>query len=638
SSAASICIRDRSYLYKESTPNAAEIFAETPELAEWLQSVTISSLADDSLPATISARDYTPGTYRGERFDVNCRIKTKKGVDVTSSINFDIVGSVTVKADNIDFEVTDVTLPYKENKNQSSVVGYTFDELKCLNVLNPKSGVTIENYRINEVSYGGHFPNLSQAGEYDISFDINASGYEACRASVHVTITPFPAYMTFTRTLSKIYDGSPVDVSLLVKSSASGFNGEVSDLIITYYELILENGAYHEEVLESAPTDVGKYSVHIISSRDLEEGVKNYTTLDISQIFEITAKEIKLEINEDMELLNDELLNKSWSSKQYQLNAGDNKYIMSGDLLQFQFSTEVFERGKYVASQILKVNNSSLGIVEGSNTSDIITESGKKFTISWRLVSTDSKGNILYQEIVDPNSTDPDNPTMLQIPYDVSSNYYITLSFKMNVHYPYIPVTIEGVECEYDGESHYGSIEFGGYTSADTTISYPADWFATNATQLYSQTQDYLTNSPELCLTDIESVSFVDPGNYTIYYKIDVKDSATSTKFEPVIGSYVIRIDKLERTVVETQSLNKEFNNVAAGQNRSGRYFPYYAVSHADESIPDEYSLDDVSIVYKQAGLNAEIDPTIGCVDSGVYIYSLTIPETKYYKQSVLPV
>ena len=208
-------------LYKEDTPNAAEIFAETPELIEWLSTITISSLADEGAPASISAKDYTPGTYRGDRFDVNCRIRNKHGVDVTSSINFEIIGSVTVKTDTIDYVTKDVTLPYKENKNQSSVVGYTFEELQCLIVKNPKSGFTIENFVINEVSYGHNFPNLSQAGEYDITFDIMATGYEACRGSVHITITQFPAYMSFSTNLSKTYDGSPVEVSQLVQTSAS---------------------------------------------------------------------------------------------------------------------------------------------------------------------------------------------------------------------------------------------------------------------------------------------------------------------------------------------------------------------------------------------------------------------------------
>ena len=243
--------RSYSPLYKEDTPNAAEIFAETPELIEWLSTITISSLADEGAPASISAKDYTPGTYRGDRFDVNCRIRNKHGVDVTSSINFEIIGSVTVKTDTIDYVTKDVTLPYKENKNQSSVVGYTFEELQCLIVKNPKSGFTIENFVINEVSYGHNFPNLSQAGEYDITFDIMATGYEACRGSVHITITQFPAYMSFSTNLSKTYDGSPVEVSQLVQTSASGFNGEVADLIIQYSELVYENGNYYEVPLDS---------------------------------------------------------------------------------------------------------------------------------------------------------------------------------------------------------------------------------------------------------------------------------------------------------------------------------------------------------------------------------------------------
>lgn len=618
-------------LYKEDTPNAAEIFAETPELIEWLSTITISSLADEGAPASISAKDYTPGTYRGDRFDVNCRIRNKHGVDVTSSINFEIIGSVTVKTDTIDYVTKDVTLPYKENKNQSSVVGYTFEELQCLIVKNPKSGFTIENFVINEVSYGHNFPNLSQAGEYDITFDIMATGYEACRGSVHITITQFPAYMSFSTNLSKTYDGSPVEVSQLVQTSASGFNGEVADLIIQYSELVYENGNYYEVPLDSAPTNVGKYKVHITSSVDSLDVQKNYTELDITQSFDITAKEIKLTVEEDMELLNDELLNKAWTSKQYEYDAGDNPYIMSGDLLQFQFSTDIFTRGNYVGSKILKVTDP--GALDATNNTNLVTESGKIFNVSWRLVKTDDKGNIVYDEYEDPN-----NPTgpKIKVPRDVSTNYSINLVLKLSVHYPYIPVTVEGEEIVYDQQPHFGTIEFADYTSADISISYPADWFEANAVQLYSRTQDDLTNNPNLCVNNIELMSFTDPGTYTIYYKIDVKDNASSTKFESAIGSYVIQIDKLERTVTETQTLDKEFDNTATGDFRSGRYFPYYEVSYDDPTIADNYNIEDIEIIYKQAGFNSYISAEDGCIDAGVYMYSMTIPETKYYKQSVL--
>lgn len=618
-------------LYKEDTPNAAEIFADTPELMEWLSTVTISSLADDGAPASISAKDYTPGTYRGDRFNVNCRIKNKHGVDVTSSINFEIIGSVTVKEDKIDYELKDVTLPYKENKNQSGVVGYTFEELQCLIVKNPTSGYTIENFVINDASYGHNFPNISQAGEYDISFDIMATGYEARRGSVHVTITQFPAYMTFSKNLSKAYDGSPVEVSQLVETSASGFNGEISDLIIEYSELVYENGTYIETPLTSAPTNVGKYKVHITSAIDALDVQKNYTTLDITQTFDITAKEIQLTVEEDMELLNDELLNKAWSSKQYAYDAGDNPYIMSGDLLQFQFSTDVFTRGNYVGSKILKVTEP--GILDGTNNTNLVTESGKIFNISWRLVKTDDKGNIIYDEYEDPNNV---GGPKIEVPRDVSTNYSINFVLKLSVHYPYIPVTVEGEEVVYDKQPHFGSIKFANYTSADTSITYSADWFETNATQLYSRTQDDLINNPNLCVNSIEAMSFTDPGNYTIYYKIDVKDNASSTKFESAMGSFVIQIDKLERTVTELQSLNKEFDNTAAGDFRSGRYFPYFEVTYDDPSVADDYRIEDIDMVYKQAGFNSFISAEDGCIDAGIYMYSMTIPETKYYKQSVL--
>ena len=180
---------------------------------------------------------------------------------------------------------------------------------------------------------------------------------------------------------------------------------------------------------------------------------------------------------------------------------------MSGDLLQFQFSTDIFTRGNYVGSKILKVTDP--GALDATNNTNLVTESGKIFNVSWRLVKTDDKGNIVYDEYEDPN-----NPTgpKIKVPRDVSTNYSINLVLKLSVHYPYIPVTVEGEEIVYDQQPHFGTIEFADYTSADISISYPADWFEANAVQLYSRTQDDLTNNPNLCVNNIELMSFTDPG------------------------------------------------------------------------------------------------------------------------------
>ncbi|MCM1130077.1 MAG: leucine-rich repeat domain-containing protein [Roseburia sp.] len=649
----------RSELYKEDTLNASEIVARTPEERSWLDTISLSYPGNESLPATVEAVNNTVGTYRGERFIVNCMIKNKNGVDITQSIAFEIIGSVTVMPHEIDFTTKDVTLPYKENKGTSSVVGYTFAELGILTLKNPKEGATITNYVINGVPYGLNFPNISQAGEYDISFDIMATGYDAKKGSAHVTITPFPAYMTFSKSLSKVYDGSSVDVSVLVQDSSSGFNGEVSDLLISYVELVTINGTVYEQVLEEAPVNVGKYKVRILSSKDLEEGQKNYTTLDVTQIFEITAKPINLTISQDVELLDDELLGKAWSSAQVSLNAGDNAGIMSGDLLRYQFSTDIFTRGVYNASQMLRVDGKQQGLLDATNTSTITADNGKQFLISWQLVKTNDKGQVLTQQVVDPSS-DPNDPTYIEIPLDVSFNYYINLTFKLLVHYPYIPVTVKADPdvVDYDGLPHVGTIEFKDYTSADASIFRSKEFFEDplNTTQLYSLNKDALTNASDTCKTSINDMAFTEPGTYTVYYKIDTKDNtgANSIKFEPATGSYTIIINKLNRTVTQSKSLNKEYDGEAAGDFHattgypSGRYYPYFLVSYEHPEIEDYFvdatgnkqnvlgAWDWYNISYHQAGQTAAISAETGCIPAGVYMYSITIPESAYYKASTL--
>lgn len=629
----------RTNLFKTNTAGAAEILSDTDFIKNWIPTITISSLADESQPAYVVAKDYRPGTYKGDQFDISCVIRNKDGVEITDSINFEIIGTVIVKSDEIDFEVKDVTLPYKEVKN-SSVIGYTFNELQCLTVKNPKSGYTVSGFEVNGVSYGAQFPNLSQAGEYEIDFDVIAPGYTAVRGHVNVTITQFPAYMTFNRNLGKVYDGSPVDVSKLIATSASGFNGSVSDLVFTYTEFVYDNGTYNEVQLDSAPTDVGRYKVHIVSSKDEPDATNlNYTTLDVTQEFSITAKQVNLVIDEDKEIMNDESLGKPWDSGLIQLNSGKNPGISSGDLLQYQITTDSFERGEFTASQILKYIEGS-DKHNGSSVKTFTTESGKQFTIAWRFVQTDDKGNIIYNEVINPDYNPTDSSTgdeTIQMVVDQSKNYLINLTFKMKVHYPYIPVEIEGYEGVYDGEEHSGTIEFSDYTSADNKYSFSADWFRTNATQMYARSQQNIDNGIDV-YSDINDFKFADPGSYTIYYKIMVGPGVADIKFEPYIGSYVIQIDRLERTVT-TEPMGKEYDTLPAGVIKGGtidRYFPDFTVTHADENIPDDYTIDQIEIVYKQAGSTTAISSEEGCIRSGAYVYTMRIPQTKYYKESVV--
>ena len=629
-------------IYKVSTPGAAEILADSDFIKDWLPTVTLSSRASDTQPAYVMAMDYVPGTYSGgEHFIVNCKIVNKDGVEITNSINYEIIGSVTVKNDEIDFEAKDVSLPYKEVKN-SSVVGYTFNELGCLTVKNPKSGYTVGGFVINDVPYGDRFPNLSQAGTYDIYFDVLATGYTAVRGHVTVTITPFPAYMTFIRSLTKTYDGSAVDVTKLISSSSSGYNGTVTDLNVEYYELVYENGGYNQVLLDEAPINVGNYIVRITSKVD-ESGAENlnYTTLDITQRFDINAKRLNLVIDEDHEIYNDDKLNKPWSSGLVTLGPGNNSGISSGDILQYEVSTESYQRGKFYATETLNYDEET-ALATGSSVKTFSTLSGKQFTIAWRFVRTDDIGNILYEERVNPDYNDslpegPGNEATIRVLIDQSKNYYITLTYDLKVHYPYIPVEITGYKGSYDGQSHSGTIVFDSYTSRDGKYNYNADWFAHNATQYYALSQENLDDLIDV-EQNISNIHYTDPCSKTIFYSITIPNTVTDAKFEPYVGTYTIQIDKLERHV-EVETMNKEYDTHAAGVIKGGdvdRYFPVYTIWHDDESIADDININDVSIVYNQAGVKGELDATVGCIESGSYLYTLTIPETKYYKTSVV--
>ncbi|MDE5856275.1 MAG: hypothetical protein K2H06_04415, partial [Anaeroplasmataceae bacterium] len=280
-------------VFKTPTKGAAEFLAEgDAEVQAWIDKMVVSALSSDTATPTISTLDVGGDvdllcrTYSDQNdFEYNIRIRTPEGLDVTDSIEYRIKDSVTIVADEIIYElITPIEVMYREAKGTSGATGYNLNELNCLSVKNPRT-YSIDNYRING-NVASTSDRMTDAGDYVLNFDITSPNRTTRSVEVHVTILQRSSYMIFTKDLTKVYDAAPVDALTLVDMNLSGFNGSKSDLVCTYYE-IDDKGL--ETIMSGAPTNVGNYRVHIVSSADTDPSVhKNYTTLEINRTFSIT--------------------------------------------------------------------------------------------------------------------------------------------------------------------------------------------------------------------------------------------------------------------------------------------------------------------------------------------------------------
>lgn len=609
-----------SYLYNTPTSGAAEILAPTDELTEWLAGLTISSAIDELNPAGIRTIGNTSGLIYSDidEFALDLMIRNKQGVDITQSFAFNIIGYVRVKADDIDFEARDVTVPYREVSSSSSVIGYTFAELGCLTVYNP-SNYDVSSFQVNGGNPSNEFKPISQAGTYHISFLITSPNHDSKRAEVTVVIEQMPSHMTFKNDLTKTYDGAPVSVSTLIVTSSSGYNGSVDDLVFTYFEYVWNGSSYDVVPLAEAPEEVGLYHVQITSNADLDPDTpKNYTALNVIQKFSIKPRMINLDYYLDYEITNSGVLGTEWKVSN-EASSGNINDIVSGDYLNYSFKTDSLERGNHVASQMFTYNSNSANI----DKTGFDTDMQRHFGFSWNVIRKDDAGNIIYVEVEDPNS--PGDKIL--IPKDVSKNYSINLKFRLVVHYPYINADIQGVETDYDGDSYHGTLTFAGDKNHD------AAWFEANVDQRYSLNPDDVQTS-NITSIDDPALTFTEPGTYTVYYYMTV-NSATEN-YEELKGSFVIKINRLVRDVTY-EKLDKTYDGIPAGIPLAGtsgitRYLPNYTIHNV--IFADNYDIDDIDIIYRTGSVS--IDPTVGCINASDYSFIMTIPATTYYEETII--
>lgn len=524
---------------------------------------------NNSSRAVLSTLSNQPGEYKGnEAFTLDYSVWNELGVDVTSSIQFNVVGVVNV------FKQEITVIEYDKVVTYAKGITYRFLD-NCLTVSFPQDYQVL--IRVNGagtyVAATTH-PGFSDVGKYTIEYQVNALTYETVSGVVEFEIVQKEAELTFRTNLDKVYDGKEVSPSSLVFDSQ--FNGTAADLQFKFYPANPDK-TQAGDALDNPPIDVGDYIVEVTSRKDYVEGyILNYTPLYATQFFTISQKELKLEIKQDVEVSSVSDLNQPWTSDK--ITVSNHTDLESYGTLTYQFSTDAIQRGLYEFKQTVYSTTGEIGLP------------GNLFDFSW-----DIKANRGTMET------------------DISYNYYLTVSFSMNVHYPYIEAIIGNVNTPYTGGSHHATLEV-----TKPNMAQVSTYFGTDINSM--------------TLGNITDYAYTNPGTYIVYYEL------VADNFETKKGQYSITIDYLERDSVEvdTDSLSKVYDGTPAGKydGSANQYLPDFTPKlPASTSLPDHYPTSDVKITYQRIGSPFILNEAI---DAGEYSYILTIPKSTFYKETVV--
>lgn len=621
--------------------------------------------------AYLSTISYQVGSYKLQGdFDYSeIRVfEPTTNTDVTGSIEFNVIGEVVIESKTIAVDTNDITKVY-------SPTGYnllSLDIIKVLNISVDRCAYTFyvngsETPIYNDVS--GEV--LRNVGVYTIRYVISDTHtgddkYNEAQGFVTVTIVKAPAFINFNNNkLSKTYDGAAVDVEAAILNN--GFNGSLQDLEYTYYEYVTQtvNGVTTTNLVllgvgsANAPVDAGTYCVTIRSTIDtVSPQDNNYEDLFVSRDYVISPRTYTLNYFESISVTQSQLNTRyttiykdtngnvvkvDSNGKPCYLDTANNVYKYSdgtiatgtltdstfifdevgvitganGDLMRYSISSvnnsvektryKYQNTYQYEAPSILSTNSLQQRQFTALGADNI----NYNFTLSWKITSK-------YR--LDSNNE----------PLDMSRNYQIVFDFDLYLHYQLLEgVVVQGVTADYDGNLKHGS-----YT-APTNVS-------AGSVSVYFSTDQNAVNTETGCTNDITSamVGRTDPGTKTVYYKI------TSPNYEPVTGSYVVKVNKVDRQNITINGVSadpttqqyalgtvKTYDGTAAFNIPTGsNYFmPSYAYDLYG-SMTDNIQIGSVNITYVKTGDNIPVDASTGCVDAGIYSFILTLPETNFYK------
>lgn len=583
---------------------STEIGSPNPEIVDWPINLLLEGFLGSN--PTISTVGSTAGVYMGnDRFSLLYKCYTDTRVDVSDSIEFTIIGTVTICENDITFTTTPKQITYLEGKT------YAFEELGVVKVDNPISGYTFTSFKVNGGNPSSVFERIGDVGVYSIEFTIKADGYTDRTGTTSVEIVQRDSFITFTTSISKEYDGTPVTGSNLIKSAKTGFNGNESDLVYTYYERVTNpDGTIVNSPLplDYEPIDVGKYFLEITSSADSRTDlILNYTPLYASLEFEITPKKLSVKYENEWVVEDLSELGKTWNSGNMEITVGMTDVstgLISSDRLVYAIQSDFdMFRNNFFANATLYYDGATGQLIDSSGGKNY------KFIIGWKINRYEDGIN----PVKDPVTGDDLN---------IAKNYYLDFKFNLNVHFPYIDAVVGGVNAFYkEGTSYHGTIEY--KEVPKTAITH---YFSLNS-------NDVITGKDCVNEIDDKSISFTKPGTYTVFYKL------TATGYEDLVGRFNIVISYFDREVNVDEPIIKEYDGKPAGELISGKYIPSFSLSY-DAAVPsglsDDYDISKLKITYQRVGSVVLINPATGCIDAGTYQYRLVIPASTYFKESVV--
>ena len=588
----------------------------------------------------ISTITSAPGIYNEKflfDFDIVV-IDSATGVDISSGFDWDVSNVLIIKSNELEYKWNDITFKYD---------GRTHDIWEAIELVNPMtndgivssfgSPTVIDQY--GNIIYTSNVPSFKDVGTYMFLFSLTKEGYtdhpiyqgnqqiaEESMAGIikpgyhilTVTIEQADSYLAFeAKDLNKIYDGKEVSNKTL--GSSGGYNGTEADLIFEFYEGSFAMGT----PMTTPPVDVGTYTVRVTSRVDSAAGIDpttmNYTALDVEKTFTISPAELDLGFQASKSDIFDIEVNKDMLNSPYSITKSDLpstseyvKNLASGDQLAFSLTTgnNNIERGHHIAT-VYQAYDEALLDTNGYLVMTISADDGTVYSLQIKIAYN---GNAK------------------------THNYNFNINMDLYVHYAFIDATINDLLVKYDGLPHNGEVILLPCTSrlnpqAQTDLSDLTIYYSTTGLE-----SDYNNTN----------VTYKEPGKYKIYYKM--VDSRKQCH-EDLYDSYYLEITKLERTYAGgIVNDDKPYDGTPWGilDPISGQYLPdngngmpnnynleleKVLINNVETVMPDDYDKKNVSILYHNKAFSGG---SLQAINQGSYEYTITIPESQYYKETAI--
>lgn len=618
-----------------------------------------------------------PGRYEGQgmfawdlgiwSYELNSAggVNVNTLLDITNSIEFIIDGYVTIYADDIRLE----TKPVKVEYNQMS---HDLEDIGAIKVLHPSKGnytiyyKEITNPETGEFKWTTTQPDIIEVGEYEIEIYITYGDKETYGLA-KVTVKQAESFVGFTTNLNKVYNGVKVNAETLKTSITGNWNGgSVEDLVFKFYN---QDDALLDAEAGEYPINAGNYKLIITCKKDykydesgniIDKIQGNCTTLYEEYSFTISPKTINLDVTEDLLVFNEYAFNVSGglSHQIGYLDVTNHPDLISGDILRYAIIAEGIQHG------VVDIET-MLSDPDGTHV-DTTNEMRRLYNYdiynnlngySIKLSSSIYRNGdfVIYTT---SNPTDP-NPVEYQIYNDYTGNYQIRLNFEFDVHYERMEVTVGDIKFDYDGNAHS--------TIIDETyeIQLPKDrengvyeeqQYTGSGTEFTEVIMEFSKNGSTSSYEASDITQVYPTKGVVIFYRVVQKKpiSVNERQYEDFYGSYKIVINYLKRTIenvvfIEDAAGNptteKVYDGNVAGNKVTRDTTDVYLPLSMDiirGKFTDGTTLPDftdeniyrfkATVSYYKTGSGNAVDRIL---DSGVYYYTIYIPASDYYDETI---